>query len=736
MASGQSFYTANSGVLRGESSAATRVQQTLAWLAAKPALIFLAWSFWLAAEYLVFGPASYVRIHDNGDATLPMLLAHVPPHGLPWNFLALCGVDGWAGGVQITSVLFYVLPGWLAYGLFTWAQRFIAGYFMHRLLKDTLNLSLLPGLFAGLVYSQFAQPSNNASWAGFTLYDTFGLPGLPLLIWLLYRLMKSANWWWPGAGLLLGVAFGICSPYAFAPFIFLAVCSWVLLAPPEKPMRLLVLAGLLIVGCALINFPAVWAGSLNAPLSHRAAWTPNPAHSFSWWENIQFGWGFVADSALPLVLAAVGWVMSSGRNFRLMVLAGLLILAVTFVICYEALMSVLQGHLGFLAGFQFSRVYLIIPFLAAVAGAIGLESVPEHWKLVAARAGHLAWGTKISVVLFGVAAAGLLWQSWSMKVKTLTELAAGANHLALYQNPQLQDLAERKKSEPPFRVATLFSPTDPVLHPGFAWAYDLETVDGYANLYPKRYQDYWEAVLGPLLKTDAERYDYFHYWGNRVYLFSPTGGFPVGSTVRFQNYYRLELLSLANVRYLVSPRLLEDDRLTLLPCAAREQQLHWAGQTKTKKMLGLLRGQFPGLPLYVYENREMLPRYFFAGQARTFPDKAGLLNGLSTANQTELKSTVYLNRADAAGLSLDQLGTGLGTVTVSRHSSSKVELEVTNASPTILVAANLYSPFWKASVDGKPAKIFPADQAFQGIRLEAGPHRVELSYEPPYAFKH
>ena len=261
-------------------------------------------------------------------------------------------------------------------------------------------------------------------------------------------------------------------------------------------------------------------------------------------------------------------------------------------------------------------------------------------------------------------------------------------------------------------------------------------MDGYANLYPKRYQDYWEAVLGPLLKTDAERYDYFHYWGNRVYLFSPTGGFPAASTVRFQNYYRLELLSLANVRYIVSSRPLNDDRLTLLPAAARDQQLQWAGQTKTKKMLGLLRGQFPGLPLYVYENSEMTPRYFLAGQARTFADKAELLTAFSTANHEDLKSTVYLNQADAAGLPLVQLRQDSGTVTVSRQTSDKVILEVTNTSPAILVAANLYSPFWKASVDNKPAKIFPANHTFQGISLAAGQHRVELSYEPPYAFKH
>ena len=304
-----------SNLLSG-AGAGLRLEQCLAWLAVNPALVFLAWSFWLSAEYLVFGSSSYVRIHDNGDATLPMLLAHAPPNGLPWNFLPLCGLDGWAWGVQLTSAMFWLFPGWLAYGLFTWAQRFIAGYFMHRLLKDTLNLSLLPGLFAGLVYSQFSQPSNNASWAGFTLYDTLGLPGLPLLIWTLYRLMKISGWWWLPGGLLLGMVFGLGAPYAFAPFIALACASWVFIAPPEKPFRLLVLAALLVVGCALVNFPTLWAGSLNAPLSHRAAWESSPSQTRSWIGNLQFIWGFVTDNVLPLVLAGLGLALSSKPNRR------------------------------------------------------------------------------------------------------------------------------------------------------------------------------------------------------------------------------------------------------------------------------------------------------------------------------------------------------------------------------------------------------------------------------------
>ncbi|MFO1487491.1 MAG: DUF6044 family protein [Verrucomicrobiota bacterium] len=630
---------------------ALRLEQTLAWLAQRPAWLFLAWSFWLSAEYLVFGPASYVRVHDNGDATLPMLLANCPPQGLPWNALGLCGLDGWAWGVQLTSVFFWALPGWLAYGSFMFLQRFLAGYFMHRLLKDTLNLSLLPGVFAGLLYAQFSQPSNNASWAGFTLYDTLGLPGLPLLIWALYRLAARPGWLWLPGGLLLGMVFGLGSPYAFAPFIMMAVCGWVMIQRPASLPRFVVLLGLLVVGCAIVNLPTVWAGSMNAPLSHRAAWEVNPADVRSLWENIQFGSSFALDNLLPLGLAVLGYALVKTRCRRLLTLALLIGFSVMFIICYEPLMGALKGHLGFLAGFQFSRVYLIIPFLAIVAGALGLENISREWKFSTSQNGKARWSANLSVALFIVAGALIVGKSVSIKARTLSELAGGANFGSLYQNPQLAALAAKLKAEAPGRVATVFSPNDPLLHPGFAWAYGLETVDGYANLYPKRYQNYWEAVIAPLTGADKNRHDYFHYWGNRVYLFAPSGGFPKAD-VTFADYYRLELLSLANVRYVISARPLTDARLKLLPHAAREDQLKWAAQSKTRNRYRCC-GENPNVPLYVYENTGAGPRYFLAGHVKGFENRADVLKHFGAATAEELQSTVFLNKPEAQ---LPQLG--------------------------------------------------------------------------------
>jgi len=113
-----------------------------------------------------------------------------------------------------------------------------------------------------------------------------------------------------------------------------------------------------------------------------------------------------------------------------------------------------------------------------------------------------------------------------------------------------------------------------------------------------------------------------------------------------------------------------------------------------------------------------------------------LLAGIRNATHAQLQSTVYLDKTDALNSATEYAAETIGAVSLLRQTSSKVQLTVTNASTAILVAANLYNPLWKAIVDGQPARIFPADEAFQAINLPAGSHQVEFNYQPPYSFKH
>ena len=498
-------------------------------------------------------------------------------------------------------------------------------------------------------------------------------------------------------------------------------------------MRLSGMLVLLISGCVVINLPAVWAASFNSPLSHRAAWIANSPLDRDWLASYHFVLGIVRDNAVALGLAGAALMLWRGRDRRLLWLSIFLVLSLVGILCYGPLRAALSGHLGFLIGFQFDRVYLVIPFLAAAVAAISLDLVPEDWQMHFTEGGRQKWSFRVRILTCSLAVALVLWQSVLANKRILMEVAGGSNFATLYQNPEIQQLATETRQAPPFRVATIATQGGPALHPSYAWAYGLETVDGYVLLYPKRYQEFWEQVIGPLIKGDRQRYNYFHYWGSRVYLFSPSEGLPRESELRFGNYYRLELLSLANVRYIISPFPVHDERLSLLPSAVRDEQVRWASRGKKSKLLDILRGHCPGMPLFVYENRQTFPRYFLVGGARVFEDKKALLAALSQATQADLRSTAYLVRGDTAGIPLEQLGNQSGKVTILRQTSDQVELRVDAESTVILVAANSYSPYWRATIDGYAAPLFPTYHAFQGVVVPAGTHRVCFNYEPPHA---
>jgi hypothetical protein len=51
--------------------------------------------------------------------------------------------------------------------------------------------------------------------------------------------------------------------------------------------------------------------------------------------------------------------------------------------------------------------------------------------------------------------------------------------------------------------------------------------------------------------------------------------------------------------------------------------------------------------------------------------------------------------------------------------------------PAVVVVRNAYASGWRATVDGRPAPVLPADYLVQGIPVPAGHHAVELSFADP-----
>ena len=58
-------------------------------------------------------------------------------------------------------------------------------------------------------------------------------------------------------------------------------------------------------------------------------------------------------------------------------------------------------------------------------------------------------------------------------------------------------------------------------------------------------------------------------------------------------------------------------------------------------------------------------------------------------------------------------------------------LDVESRGEAFLIASITRHKYWRATIDGAPVSIAPANIAFQGITVPPGKHRVELRYRNP-----
>jgi hypothetical protein len=196
------------------------------------------------------------------------------------------------------------------------------------------------------------------------------------------------------------------------------------------------------------------------------------------------------------------------------------------------------------------------------------------------------------------------------------------------------------------------------------------------------------------------------------------------------------LLSLANVRFILSPRPLVDDRLRLVSSRVATAPPRGPKElSRRRRLLKLLRGEVPWLPLYVYENREVLPRFFLVGRARVFDGREQLLDSLASAGPEELRSTAFVSRQDVQAAEIESLDAMGGTVTCRSLADDRILLDVDATGPGLLVVTQNFSRYWHAHVDGSKRPLIPVDHAFQGLFVPGGKHEVVLSYEPPYSIR-
>ena len=155
---------------------------------------------------------------------------------------------------------------------------------------------------------------------------------------------------------------------------------------------------------------------------------------------------------------------------------------------------------------------------------------------------------------------------------------------------------------------------------------------------------------------------------------------------------------LLNVRYVLSDRDLDGPGL---------ERVYEEGETK------------------VYRVGDPLPRAWVVYDVETASDGEAVAI-LNSEGFHPLQTAVLA--PDSAPASLPQ-GTGPGIpAQVLERAPGRLVLGIEPTGDGLLVVSQPFYPGWRATVDGEPAQIYRVDTLLQGVQVQAGSHKVELTF--------
>lgn len=130
---------------------------------------------------------------------------------------------------------------------------------------------------------------------------------------------------------------------------------------------------------------------------------------------------------------------------------------------------------------------------------------------------------------------------------------------------------------------------------------------------------------------------------------------------------------------------------------------------------------------YVYENPRALPRVMLMTDWRIAKFDELITRGWPA--DVDPGRTVLLKRAPT-GLRTTMVAGGSGTARLTHYANAAVDVDVDAPSGGILVLNDVWHPWWRATMDGRPTEILKANVIFRGIVVPAGRHTVHFSFHP------
>jgi hypothetical protein len=145
--------------------------------------------------------------------------------------------------------------------------------------------------------------------------------------------------------------------------------------------------------------------------------------------------------------------------------------------------------------------------------------------------------------------------------------------------------------------------------------------------------------------------------------------------------------------------------------------------------LGEHASVFPS-PVSLYRVPDPLPRAYWVGRARLSEEPGEAIAALADPLFDPRREVILPAGSPLLQGSSDAAGVGR----ILDRRSDRLSVEVSAGAPGYLVVAEAYHRGWRATVDGRPATVMPANVLFRAVAVPAGRHLVEMVYRPPSVF--
>ena len=421
-----------------------------------------------------------------------------------------------------------------------------------------------------------------------------------------------------------------------------------------------------------------------------------------------------ASLTFASVMAVVALVLYRWRRTGMVRLCAALLSGCALILMVAAFKPLVVDVFPVLRTYSVLRFTRTLEMVLAMTTGFGVMAL-QDWGAAGSPRSPLARKVCRAAPLLALAALFLV--SFEQKYRHVKHWVTDGGYAHNFESPVLWDLADDiRRGGQPVRVASF------QMYPSYPNGYGIETAGSYQSLTIKRYQDFWEKILDPGRQTvpAAAKDDPLHL------MLSPEEH---RAEWNLADLYDLNLLSLANVKYVLSR-----DRLiapSLIPL--RGPKTPWSALTIRQKIETNIRGNFTGRThLYVYENKDVLPRFFVADTLRVLPTAGGVLDAVAAADLMALRQTVFAERALLPPGVSEATPLSKGTVRLESYGPDEIRLSLDLEGAAVLVVTNTYSPYWRSRVDGIETPLFPADHAFWGVYLPKTAKTVYFFYDPPY----